>query len=158
MTEILSRRRTLLRPGALVLGLALVTGGCAGSSSNAVDPDHLYGSFDNNNDNNMSSGGVGPGLLEHGYQRRRHGLARRIRRRDCWPRTLAVVAEVVGFAASRRRRARKPGVRGRRGDGGHSGLRRRFPLTAGRRPDVRRQRCLRRLPRERDGGLARFAP
>ncbi len=54
MTEILTRRRTLLGPGALVLGLALVTGGCAGSSSNAVDPDHLYGSFDNNNDNNMS--------------------------------------------------------------------------------------------------------
>ncbi len=54
MTETLTRRRTLLAPGAFVLGLALLTGGCASNSSNLPNPDHLYGSFDNNNDNNIS--------------------------------------------------------------------------------------------------------
>jgi EF hand len=54
MTEILIRRRAMLAPSAFVLGLALLTGGCAGNSANGVDPDHLYGSFDNNNDNNIS--------------------------------------------------------------------------------------------------------
>ena len=54
MTEILTRRRAMLAPSAFVLGLALLTAGCAGNSSNLADPDHLYGSFDNNNDNNLS--------------------------------------------------------------------------------------------------------
>ena len=54
MTAILTRRRAMLGPSAFVLGLALLTAGCAGNSSNLPDPDHLYGSFDNNNDNNIS--------------------------------------------------------------------------------------------------------
>jgi EF hand len=54
MIEILSRRWTLLGSGAFVFGLALLTSGCAGNSTNLPDPDHLYGSFDNNNDNNLS--------------------------------------------------------------------------------------------------------
>ncbi len=53
MTEILTRRRTLLAPGAVVLGLALLTSGCAGNSANVANPDQ-YDTYDTNHDNNLS--------------------------------------------------------------------------------------------------------
>ena len=53
MTEILSRRRTLLAPGAVVLGLALLTSGCAGNSANVANPDQ-YDTYDTNHDNNLT--------------------------------------------------------------------------------------------------------
>ncbi len=53
MTEIVTRRRAMLGSGALLLGLALLTGGCAGNSSKGANPDDLYDASDNNNDNNL---------------------------------------------------------------------------------------------------------
>jgi hypothetical protein len=51
MTEILTRRRTMLWPGACVFALALLISGCASNNSGSND---LYDSSDSNNDNTLS--------------------------------------------------------------------------------------------------------
>ena len=54
MTEIVTRRRATMAPAALILGLALVVSGCAGSGSKLANPDDLYDTYDTDNDNNLS--------------------------------------------------------------------------------------------------------
>lgn len=58
MTEIVARPRVTLWPGAFVLGLALLTGGCASSSpsgsSSGMTSQELYNEYDNNNDNQIT--------------------------------------------------------------------------------------------------------
>jgi hypothetical protein len=49
MTEVQTRRWAMLWPDAFVLGLALLTGGCASSAPSPTACDALFNSYENNN-------------------------------------------------------------------------------------------------------------
>jgi EF hand len=55
MTETVMRRRAMLGTGAVVLGLTLLTSGCADNSSKPMSsPNPLFGNSDINGDNTLT--------------------------------------------------------------------------------------------------------